>query len=387
MSPRTTQPTRPSPDGFARLLALLVVALVALAACAKQVVTDQLSPTDSFAPTVGLVEPLACVDTTCPAPFTSCPGVPGVCTTNLDSDISNCGACGAACPESTSLNGTFVCSGGKCKLGCQAFYADCNNLVADGCETETYEDDNNCGGCGVVCPSDKPCWRGACGCPNGLTRCGNDCKNLQSDQLNCGACGEICKEPASAADPRWKCGPSVTPPNTTWTCGNGECTLNCKPQFGDCNNNFCGDGCEIDFRNDPNNCGSCGNACGPGQACEGGRCLCPSGTTRCGDECVDIKSDPGHCGFCYSRCPGPSRARPGRPVTGGPSCEDGVCKYVCKPGYADCDGQVSNGCEVDLSTDQANCGACGTACRAGEGQPCVGGKCLTKACEPPRAPR
>ncbi|QSQ14199.1 hypothetical protein [Myxococcus landrumensis] len=34
----------------------------------------------------------------------------------------------------------------------------------------------------------------------------------------------------------------------------------------------------------------------------------------------------------------------------------------CDMGFADCDGNPANGCEKDLFSDEANCGACGTVC-------------------------
>ncbi|AGC46982.1 hypothetical protein MYSTI_05706 [Myxococcus stipitatus DSM 14675] len=34
----------------------------------------------------------------------------------------------------------------------------------------------------------------------------------------------------------------------------------------------------------------------------------------------------------------------------------------CDMGFADCDGNPSNGCEKDLLSDEANCGTCGTVC-------------------------
>nr|MBK7068859.1 DUF5050 domain-containing protein [Deltaproteobacteria bacterium] len=46
---------------------------------------------------------------------------------------------------------------------------------------------------------------------------------------------------------------------------------------------------------------------------------------------------------------------------------------VCRIGRADCDGDASNGCEVDLATSASNCGACGAAC--GPGSSCVAGAC------------
>lgn len=34
----------------------------------------------------------------------------------------------------------------------------------------------------------------------------------------------------------------------------------------------------------------------------------------------------------------------------------------CPPGKGDCDGKSSNGCETDIASDPANCGACGASC-------------------------
>lgn len=367
------------------VVAIALTTILGAVACARAV-NDDADPLASFAPNTGATGQ-ACVETKCPSPFATCPGG-GACTTNLTNDVDHCGACGAACPRTTrQANGTYLCSEGQCKIACSAFRADCNGLIADGCETPTYSDAKNCGGCGVSCAEGDLCWKGACGCPNGFTRCGDDCVQLPSDDLNCGACGKPCVAPTDDADPRWTCGPKVTPNHTDWKCGDSECKLQCEPGFADCNTNFCGDGCEIDLLHDPANCGKCGNACNDGQWCNEGTCSCPQGTVRCRNTCVDLLNDAANCGACGARCPGPSTARPGQPSTGGPLCVVGECTYVCKPGFADCDRDVSNGCEANLATDQRNCGACGTKCNVAAGQPCVAGACLTKACESGPGPR
>jgi hypothetical protein len=42
--------------------------------------------------------------------------------------------------------------------------------------------------------------------------------------------------------------------------------------------------------------------------------------------------------------------------------------------YADCDGLAVDGCEVDSTSDPANCGGCGLACAPGE--TCASGMCF-----------
>ncbi len=321
-----------------------------------------------------------CIETQCPAPLATCPGERGLCTVDLSNDIDHCGACGSPCPTPTAkMQGSYVCSEGQCRFACDPLSADCNGVAEDGCETSTAGDPANCGSCGNACSDGVICWKGACGCPNGFTQCGDDCKDLRSDIDNCGACGSKCREPESAADPRWICGPAITPANTRWMCASAECSLQCKPRYGNCNDDFCGDGCETDLSDDPMNCGACGNACASGQTCVFGTCLCPEGTTRCLGRCVDFTNDPENCGECGNICPGP----PSSSGKGGPLCEGGKCSYVCFPGFADCDGQIDNGCEADLMTSQRTCGSCSTECDIPAGQPCVAGTCLTRPCEEP----
>jgi hypothetical protein len=38
---------------------------------------------------------------------------------------------------------------------------------------------------------------------------------------------------------------------------------------------------------------------------------------------------------------------------------------VCESGYKDCDKMVSNGCEIDIMTNNKHCGACGKPCAVG----------------------
>jgi hypothetical protein len=72
------------------------------------------------------------------------------------------------------------------------------------------------------------------------------------------------------------------------------------------------------------------------------------------------EASPSGCGACPS---GPNSV---------PTCGDAGCGLVCIGPFADCDHDAGDGCEIDLSVDSANCGACGHGCQGG---PCAGGAC------------
>ncbi len=101
--------------------------------------------------------------------------------------------------------------------------------------------------------------------------------------------------------------------------------------------------------------------------CGGDRRGCASDEVRCGDRCVNLQADPLHCGACGRACAGVAPHATG-------VCVDGNCHFgVCDVTHASCDGDAHNGCEVDVATDPAHCGACDLQCAQGER--CVGGRC------------
>jgi hypothetical protein len=109
-----------------------------------------------------------------------------------------------------------VCENGGCFVPgyCTTFFADCDGIAANGCETNVAFDVNNCGMCYFVC----------------------------------------------------------TVPNATPSCTWGKCTIGmCNAGYLDCNASP-SDGCEVDGQTDPANCGMCGNACAAGHLCAGGAC-------------------------------------------------------------------------------------------------------------------
>lgn len=327
------------------------------------------------------IEKLLCVATDCPAPLATC-GTGHKCTTDLSTDLHNCGECGHECPEFWSLAVRPRCSAGKCRYECaDTDHVDCNELVEDGCEVNVRRDPNNCGACGHTCAPGVRCIEGSCGCPTGLTECDGACVDLQRDNWNCSACGAAC--------PYWtEAGWREPPPNMIYNCRDAQCEkLECVAGYRDCDGDL-ENGCETSVANDPANCGACGKKCGDGQRCAvplagsgAPTCMCPSGMTFCeasmGPVCADLLNDNDNCGACDNECNYLANTAPN--VVG--QCNQGRCERKCVEGFADCDGDPSNGCEVNLMVDGSNCGACGHWCDTARGQPCIKGTCLMIECD------
>lgn len=94
-------------------------------------------------------------ETLCPPNQTLC----GNSCTNRMTDPDNCGLCGKVCPIYNSTE--RKCSAGKCSNPCISGYYDCNQDMADGCES-TLSDNDNCGACGKSCGSSGFCVFSSC---------------------------------------------------------------------------------------------------------------------------------------------------------------------------------------------------------------------------------
>ena len=299
-------------------------------------------------------------------------------------DVKNCGGCGTTCP--TPPNATAACIAGACGIGtCTTGYGDCNASAADGCETNTQTNKDNCGGCGTKCAlanATAACTAGSCTvatCNGGYDDCdkiaSTGCEvDLKSDS-NCGSCGKLC-----------------TIPNGTGSCATGTCLLTaCNPGYGDCNG-LPADGCETNTAGGvagPSgtilNCGTCGTSCSVANgtpACVSGACKvqsCTAPYADCNgtfaDGCESNTSiDKGNCGGCGNVC---------NSTNGVASCAASKCGIACSSGWGDCDKDATNGCEINLTSDKNNCAACGSVCATSGSvlaTACVASSCSATTC-------
>jgi len=124
-------------------------------------------------------------------------------------------------------------------------------------------------------------------------------------------------------------------------------------------------------------CGGCGMGCAPANAtgvCTAGGCgiaSCNAGFADCdgnpANGCeVNTQTKPANCGACGNVCSIPN---------GAPACATGTCRVAnCSAGFADCNAMASDGCETNTNTSNTNCSGCGVVCAAG--QSCSSGTCV-----------
>jgi len=260
-------------------------------------------------------------------------------------DGPGCGACGSTCPEGSECFDGYYCSGGGSGGAPICGPAGKPTAGVGPCPAQTVCSGVRCSpilDCSAASrsPGNTSCVFG----PDTFgTCCGDGCVEIWEDPSNCGACGVACASgicadgyclaagPTDDCDPR--CGPGTV-------CLNGGCIgsacgfnagIDCLAEdgtIGVC----CGTGVCAHLRDDAQNCGGCGNACGAGQTCNDGVC---SGFSSCPATQMN--------GFCNL---------------------DAGTTYACCPGA---------GC-TNLLTDPANCGYCGVVCFPG--QTCADGTCV-----------
>jgi hypothetical protein len=256
--------------------------------------------------------------------------------------------------------------GGTCAvLTCDAGRDDCDGLATNGCET-ALDTLTSCGSCsqGCVLPhASETCSTGSCAivaCDPGWGNCdeinANGCETSLDTLTTCGTCTGVCDLPRASE-----------------SCASGTCAVTtCEMGWGDCDTSAT-NGCEQNLRTLAH-CGTCNAACGPfpnaSATCATGACA-----MACDALWGDCSSAPGcetpldtsrNCGGCGVSCPQPSNTRT--------SCSTGECRITdCLQGNrADCNGDVSDGCETRIDRGE-NCGGCGIQCGS---RTCVAGFCI-----------
>jgi hypothetical protein len=319
----------------------------------------------------------------------TCPEASALCDeacVDLLNDTTHCGACGNACADG------LTCRAGACDLVCAGGTTVCSDRCID-----PLVDPANCGACGEVCAEGLSCRSGACelACAGGTAACGDGCVNTDNDPEHCGACDTACAAAESCVAGQCArvclddtvlcadtcvhtdhnpehCGACDTACAAAESCVAGQCARVCLDDTV-----LCADTC-VHTDHNPEHCGACGNACDAGQICADGNCAtaCPAGTTQCGDLCVDTGGNPAHCGACDAACPTPERTLA--------VCGAGVCGTRCEAGFGDCNNDEVDGCEIDLESELAHCGACGAACPDPENAlpACVDSACGLGQCLP-----
>ena len=215
-------------------------------------------------------------------------------------------------------------------------------------------------------------------CRQGLTSCAGNCVDITVDIGNCGGCGVVCPTNARCGDSQCYCKDGYD-----WSAADSACVKNTAPaaEATGSQNEAGGWTCPTDMTacednpgerpncytlTEDNHCGSCDNACPIDQACMNGQCV-PSQTDVNAPTTTICNSD--------SDCKVTSEQKlllqqeHEKMI-----CVQGNCVPACISGYSNCDGDLQNGCEAYLLTDTSNCGACGTTCTGGKS--CINGGCV-----------
>jgi hypothetical protein len=287
-------------------------------------------------------------------------------------------------------SGTTHCSSGSLKCVsnvppspeiCDGKDNDC-----DGVEDEdTIDTGSSCntGKPGVCAVGTLTCQAGALTCTPNLTPSVETCNGLDDDcdgMVDNGFPGTGLPCVVNGQNPNTPCAQG----QTNCLGGQNGCTQVVFPSPESC------DGVDNDCNGTIDDAGMVqGLACSTGLAgiCATGKTQCAGGVSTCvpdvqpgsqlevcngkDDNCSGVIDDVSNikleCGTKY----------PSAQMVAAWVCTSGACQvFGCNPGYKDCDGALTNGCEVNGNTDLANCGLCGNVCSTSNATPsCVSGQC------------
>ena len=211
-------------------------------------------------------------------------------------------------------------------IECEEGYADCDTKPRTGCEYNLISKHV------VTCINDA-----IMTCENGYSDCDNDIDN---------GCEYILENMHALS------------------CHNKQVV--CKNGWENCNNNY-RTGCITDITSDVENCGECNHKCALDQYCNNGTCEkspCSSDMIPCGSSKVCVPKDLGHLR----------------------SCDLESNTMICADSYANCNGNLEDGCETFIhGSDPNHCGGCDSICSIEHvsnslATACVAGTCKATAC-------
>ncbi len=332
-----------------------------------------------------------------------------------DQNSQHCGAKGSCTIKDDPLSDNYsgdscdsskVCSRGKCICNIDAGYFEFhqNNklncvLPSDKlyCGISSNDNTNNKMD---ACLNHEECVlngdKYTCVCEKGYTLCGGECIDLMRDTEHCSSTRK-CEDAINCSEDKRVCVAGKC--STSCLAGQALCNGKCVDQeefhVNDdctaCDENHCYMGepgkpfnylyCkETPNHQSKNNvlgsgefCGrTCeeAKACGKNQICTGDfTCDCPTGYTQCKSDdgtiyCAELNTDIENCGGCGNTCV--DKFINVKELT----CTNGVCGYskCINQDYAigekTCNDNPNVGCMINLSSDDNNCGSCGTKCQA-----------------------
>src|SRR5262249_4279363 len=155
--------------------------------------------------------------------------------------------------------------------------------------------------------------------------CNSVCSNPNTDANNCGGCGTVCSTlNASMAT----CGGATC----AWTCNSGF--AHCMAGNTGCDTNLGGAGKKL-----------CGTLCvAVTSCCSSAECMTPPAPAACYNTAGSCSGVGGTCSYTL---------KTGSKVCGATCCNaingtcSATCTLACTSGFADCDGDPSNGCETN----------------------------------------
>jgi hypothetical protein len=242
------------------------------------------------------------------------------------------------------------------------------------CRTTTSSGEDNSGcdrgtPCCPTCTSDTQCGDNQA-CCDGRCVAGDCCDNGERSTCNAGelCCANQCLSgvccDAEDCRPRGNLCVSAGGGPTNCICGSsgGECNVDqtcCPPNAGPTNAGAC-----VNLQTSTDNCGRCGNACGPNFACAGGQCVCPTPTFKlCGDACIPESQCclDSECPVCQQCTSTGCQNAPDRTIScdRSPLVQDGLRMCTTQPDTGVCVGGACNcaGLPYDGTANVCRCNA------------------------------